>query len=296
MSNFSKSLLPVGTILRLGTILSCGAILSFNSCRSLPTSPETASIDGQVILAGPWFEEPKPPYSGVQVKIEGTNFTAVSDDSGYYSFTGVPTGTYNVSFTKAGYGEVRWMSVTVTGGGNAPLIWQSGPYEFAPNFNVPTTQILFQIPNLIATLGSVYFKDTTVVQYGPATALIARGTVTPDPSIPQSNDAMVLFVSHTSDVSDVPGHYNASYWRWEGMLSGTYPLYPVDTTTDNFTFAVPQGYLTNFKSGDSIYVAAYGTSAYYGNVGGDYFNPILQQVVFTAINGTPSPVMGTVVP
>ncbi|GEM_PF-5592037 len=287
MSNFSKA------------VLSVAIILTIHSCRTITSPSETANIVGRVMLLGPGYRQFTPPYNGVQIKMEGTSFSALSDSNGYYSFTGVPTGTYNVSFTKPGYGTVRWMSATVTGGGNAPIVWSGGPYSYAPGSVPYQTQYLFKIPNLVVTLGSIDFKDTAAAENSFGNALIARGTVTPDPLIDAKfDDAIVLFVSHRSNVTDVPGHYDITFWRWEGFICGTYPNYPVDTTTNRFTYAVPTSSLKyyGFKSGDSIYVAAYGTSSYYANAGGDYYDPILQQWVFTAINPTPSPVIGTVVP
>src|SRR5438093_13229068 len=103
------------------------AAVVFNSCRNIqPTAPvETATIHGRVKLAPQAWYELSPTFNGVSVTIEGTKFTAVSDDSGYFTFQNVPTGTYNVRYSKAGYGDVRWMSTTVTGGGNAGIFWYS---------------------------------------------------------------------------------------------------------------------------------------------------------------------------
>lgn len=178
-----------------------GTLVVFNSCNSAPTNPlATADINGRVLLAKS-ESELTPPYNGVTVTIEGTDFTAISDDSGYFSFTGVPSGTYNVDYTKPGFGEIRLMSATVVGGGSAPIYWYNVN-------NDPIAPMLLQCSEVVTTLKSATFVDTTV--QGDSTRwFIARGSVKPDLSRPQSEEGMILFFSHTSDVSAAPGHYTA---------------------------------------------------------------------------------------
>jgi hypothetical protein len=178
------------------------SIAIFNSCTTQTIAPgETADINGRVLLAKSEWEM-TPPFSGVTVSVEGTNFSAVSDDSGYFYFQGVPSGTYNVDFTKPGYGEIREMSITVTGGGSAPIYWYNDEYG---DLSDPT---MYQYSDVITTLRNVEFVDTTLSGSTPNTPyFIARGSVVPDLSRSQREEGMVLFFSHTSDVSAAPGRY-----------------------------------------------------------------------------------------
>jgi hypothetical protein len=282
MSNITKGFLLIA------------AIVVFNSCKQ-PNSPETATIQGRVDLAETYWIL-TPPYNGVLVTIEGTNFSALTDDSGYFSFQGVPTGSYNVLFSKAGYGDVLWMSQTITGGGNVPQYW----------YNDQSVPVMYKTASVVSTLQEVAFVDTTLLINPSAAYLCASGSVTPDLSLSQAYESMVVYVSHTSDVSAVPWHYATFFYGGDiygyEMMPGyvNYPMsvFPIDTISQRFNFFM-ETYALNmagFKSGDSIYVAAYGAPTYGLNPVGDYYDPATKLYVFTAINQTVSHVIGAKMP
>ncbi|MDP4199941.1 MAG: carboxypeptidase-like regulatory domain-containing protein [Bacteroidota bacterium] len=289
---------------RATTGLFFGLVLfTVNSCRQPSTPSETANIHGRVELVdNPWFT---PPYSGVTVALEGTGYSAMSDDSGYFTLKNVPSGTYNVRFSKPGYGDVRWMSTTVTGGGNTDVYW-----PLTGSWTNQYSQLLYPISKVVTALDGLRFLDTTVLpRGGNATSgpmFMASGTALPDltqPQYPQYYEAMALYVSHSSDVSAQPGHYatffyGSNVYAFREGTNNFVVTAPIDTTTGRFHLLIMQTDLKyfGFKSGDSIYVAAYGAPTYGGFPANDYWDPILQQYVLTAINQTPSPVIGTVVP
>ena len=153
---------------------------------------------------------------------------------------------------------------------------------------------MYNVSNVVTRLRQVSFKDTNIIAWsiGESMFLIAQGDVTPDPLTPQYEDAMAVYISHKSDVSSIPGHYTTFLTCDEWGVPWNYP---VDTTAEQFSFAIPTSNLTaaGFKSGDSIYVAAYGSPV---QDQGDYYDPAIQQFVMSSLNPTPLPVIGTKMP
>ena len=263
------------------------AVVVFNSCKTQPTAPAgTATIIGRVLLAQSYFQY-TPAYGGINVTIEGTNFSGLTDDSGYYTINSVPTGTYNVLFSKSGYGDVRLFSMSVTGGGNAPVYFHPTQYN--------TYTMLYKIPNIVTSLREVEIKDTTLPTEEQITYLIAKGNISPGPLMNQLYGGIAVYVSHSSDVSNLLGHYATFFY--DGELGLGYANYPIDTTTESFIFGIPQYNLTSagFNSGDSIYVATYGAPLY-NYPPGDYYDPAIQQNVLTSINQMHSAVIGARMP
>src|SRR5262245_46956959 len=83
----------------------CFALL-WVGCDSDPLPAEGASSDvigyvhlvevtGQLALS----------HAGATVTVEGTSYSAVTDSSGRYVLSHVPSGTYTLVFTKPGYGS-----------------------------------------------------------------------------------------------------------------------------------------------------------------------------------------------
>jgi hypothetical protein len=74
----------------------------------------------------------------------------------------------------------------------------------------------------------------------------------------------------------------------------------MDTTNHSFQWIYPTVALSfmNFHSGDSIYVATYGTpeEAMTGGGVGDYVDPVTNKRVLTSYNRTPSNVVGLKIP
>ena len=120
-----------------------------------------------------------------------------------YQLGGVPEGTYNVRFSKAGYGDVRWFGMTVQGGGNAPIYW----YNQQPWYNVvyPT---LYKISDLATTLQAVSHLKIPIVpcgSSGPVTSHWLSGQYSG--TQPGASHIIAVFFSHLSNVSSDPGKY-----------------------------------------------------------------------------------------
>jgi hypothetical protein len=56
--------------------------------------------------------------SGVTVNAEGTSYSATTDSLGVFGIGGLPTGTYTLTFAKAGYGTNKITQVQFVGGGD----------------------------------------------------------------------------------------------------------------------------------------------------------------------------------
>jgi hypothetical protein len=265
------------------------AILVFLSCKEQPTAPTgTATVKGQVVLATDEGSNPTPPYSGIQVSLEGTSYSTMTDDSGLYEFDGIPGGTYNVRFSKPGYGDIRWFGMTIQGGGNAPIYW----YDQQPWHNVlyPT---LFKISDLVTTLRSAPLKDT-INPENPNQQVLSRWLVGQcSGTQPGYYHLIAVYFSHHSDVSSSPGQYEYFEGWW-----GNGSWYPFDTLNGTFQIPIDFGYYRNygFNSGDSVYVATYGAPQWGQVPYYDYYDPSIRQGVLTSINQTPSPVVGFKIP
>ncbi|MDP4243762.1 MAG: carboxypeptidase-like regulatory domain-containing protein, partial [Bacteroidota bacterium] len=128
------------------------AVLVLAGCSSTqpPIDPpvivphKPATILGRVVLAKALGIK-LPPFSGVTATIEGTSFSAVTDDSGYFTFRNVPVGTYTAHFSKPGYGDVRWVSIVVTDTDGTTVKWYSDY----------TVAILYKYSDEVVTLRSV---------------------------------------------------------------------------------------------------------------------------------------------
>jgi hypothetical protein len=277
---------------KLRVLVLASTVFGFLSCKSTTTGPSvvSTSIKGRVITASS-YRNYTPPFSGIKVSVLGTGVSAMTDDSGYYTLQNVPQGTYNIKISKSGYGDILWKSVTITGGGNVPINWVYGP-EYVT---------LMEVSNAVATITSAYVVDTIPVSNYPSIHheyLVVQGNFSP--IVPWYSHLAVYF-SHTSDVSQEPGRYSSfvyAGWLYQFDDAMVSQISPFDTLTNSFRYGISLSKITafGFHSGDSIYIATYGAPYYGYTPAGDYFDPDYQQYVLTALNYTPSPVVGIKLP
>ncbi len=62
------------------------------------------------------------PNEQATIRIEGTDFTTTSDNNGFYEFTDIPTGTYNISYKSSSTEEYLRQGVIVSVGTNPVLL------------------------------------------------------------------------------------------------------------------------------------------------------------------------------
>lgn len=134
-------------------------------------------------------------YSGVIVKIDSTDLSDTTDASGAYSFSQVPAGRYNFSYSKEGYGTYRIIRQLHPGGPQATKLAD-------------------------ADVGQIYNGP-------PVTYFEAFGTGSPDnPNIVTYTEfaspmrrpaASVLYISNTNDLSRTNFKANIRYRAGEGF-------------------------------------------------------------------------------
>lgn len=130
---------------------------------------EAGSISGSAVL------EDRPTDGGVLVDIAGTPFNATSGADGAYELSGVPSGTFNVSFSAQGYSRFEAEGVEVTGG-EATMLADVVLERIAPyaSFTVIQSGNVVEVDGSASydTRGEVVsyawdFGDGTRVQGGP---------------------------------------------------------------------------------------------------------------------------------
>ena len=75
----------------------------------------TGSLSGQITLEGTAVPE------GIMVYLLGTNYVAMTDDQGNYTFTGVPVGTYALMATFDGFESQKQSSIEINSGDVAKM-------------------------------------------------------------------------------------------------------------------------------------------------------------------------------
>ncbi len=80
--------------------------------------------------------------SGVAVNVQGTSLSAMTDSTGKWTFSGLSTGTYIVTYNKKGYGMSEQQGLQFVGGGSTDYL---GNIMMAqpPDFSVSLTSIRF---------------------------------------------------------------------------------------------------------------------------------------------------------
>jgi Carboxypeptidase regulatory-like domain len=150
--------------------------------------------------------------SGVEVSLQGTSLSAVTDSSGYFRFTALKAGTYSIVFSKFGFGTTELKS-----------------YQFVPNDTFPPVVIetLFQIPSYYASELSAVVLDSTVKIDG---ALSDSGSyqklaiifVGKDSTIVDyDHSAFYIFAQVPSDSSQFYGSITAQTFHSFGLQSGS---------------------------------------------------------------------------
>ena len=105
---------------------SSGRIVMVLACVVLTHAMVPSLVHAQATLAGVVRDSSGAVLPGATVEasssvlIEKTR-TAVSDGTGQYRITDLPPGTYNLSFTLAGFNAVQRQGVQVTGSGVIPI-------------------------------------------------------------------------------------------------------------------------------------------------------------------------------
>lgn len=143
---------------------------------------DTGSITGSLGVYDE-FSWPETDFAGVAVTLSSGSFQkkGTTDAAGHYAFSGIPTGTYNLSYEKAGFGTMKVFGLSHTGGGLLPT-----PVQEVNILQLPARTA---IDSISAVNSSFYYRvwiylDTSsthyVQYYGNMVLLIGN---TPDLSL-----------------------------------------------------------------------------------------------------------------
>ena len=218
----------------------------FGSCQKEddPNAPKQGSVTGKLRLADEFGT--LLPDHGQVILTSNTNQRGSSLESGSFLIYGFDDGTFDITYTKNGFGEYKRFGIPVTNPGITELIG-------------------------IDTLGK---KSTTIISslsVSPDTQNSTYSfncTVTPAPDAVNQR-GIRLFFSKNADVSSDNYEYTPGN-KW---------------LADNATGAINNFNSTNllnngFGRGDTVYLVAYGES-FYSNI---YIDPLSSKKVFPNLN------------
>jgi len=260
----------VRALKKLSVIAVAMFLVVSTQCSKGPTGPAgpqlTGKMTGFAVLVDANGNQPAA-KSSIIVSIDSTTKQATTDANGYWYITGVETGTYDLTFSKAGYATTRLVQVQFTGGAidsgkDVGTVYLCAP----PSFSVKTLSKL-------STLRS----DSTTVHLG---VQLTDSTV----SGPYSPYRVFLFFGNSS-VSSSPSNYQSVATYAMSFHNG------VDTTTIKLTPATFAA--AGFAAGDSVSVVAYVANV--GPNNSSYLDPATGKTIYNNINSTPSNVISLVV-
>jgi len=200
--------------------------------------------------------------SGITVSAEGTGFTTTSDSSGTWNITSLPQGTYNIVFSKSGFGTLILPDFQFVGGGQA----SAGQVYL---YQIPT----YSVKKLSDSISFDEFGDA---DYDITFNVSFSGSIPTDSGY---TNAYVFFGTNSSVSSD---SNNYLYYTEIGGNAG-------DTSiSQKEGYDLPEILIP----GKKIYTIAYGGS--YSPI--EYTNPITRKSSFSGLDPTPSNIDSFVVP
>lgn len=176
-----------------------------------PTSSPTGNLAGNVSL----MQQDRAFMAndgGVQVSIQGTSLATTTDNSGYFKFTALKAGTYNIMFRKSGFGTAELES-----------------YQFIPNDTNSSNvfKTLFQIPSYYVSRLTSVVSDTDVDIHGALTdsstyqrlvlIFVGNDSSTAD----YDHSAFQIFAEVPSDSSQFYGSVSAQMLHSFGFQTGS---------------------------------------------------------------------------
>ncbi|MBS1913499.1 MAG: carboxypeptidase regulatory-like domain-containing protein [Bacteroidetes bacterium] len=131
-------------------------------------TPQTGNLHGRVAL----FDENgiiQSDFSNVTVRAEGTGYSATSDANGDWVIRGLPSGTYMITYNKAGFIADTMAGYPFVGGGDA-YIWLQRPKAYIrmdamPSFTIPSISVSPMDSALAVTLQFTPTSQTTYKRF-----------------------------------------------------------------------------------------------------------------------------------
>lgn len=185
----------------------------------------SGKITGTVVLYGE--RDDTLPADGMIVSLDGTSFHAATDTNGRFAFDSIPFNTYNLTYTKAGYGTFKFFGFKHSGD---------------TVISVVPAQSLGQLSTTTVTaLSATVTADTVTI----------TNTVSPAPTRTEHRGYR-FFYGNDASVSDT------SYTAYSN-------IYQSGTTPSSLQLLKTDFYALGFTSGSTVFVRAYGDS-YFSNM------------------------------
>jgi len=239
-------------------ILSGLLLLSLNACKedSDPEPLQTGKITGELRLTdelGVEFSN----HINMNVTAEGQS-VGISTASGNYEITNLPTGTYNLTYSKSGFGTYKRFNIQVIAGADETVL---------NGIDYLGQKSTTQITNLSVNFNTV---DST---YGIGCDIF------PTP-VAGSPRAFRLFFGKSGTVGPTDYQYTPSNTWLASTGSGQITGYPRS-----------EFYSNGFSAGETVFLIAYGESIRTNS----YIDPVNSKKVFPNLNlGAPSNIVSFV--
>lgn len=210
------------------------------------------SLKGNVVGFVSLFDEIGTRYAtsdGMTVTVEGSNpeIKATSNADGKYELKDVPTGTYNLSFTRTGFGNFKRPSILHIGGTAPTNLGNSNLWETA---KTTVTNITVEI------------KGTSIILSGKATPVMPAG----------SSTRLQRRIRFFFGKDDKVNHLN--YFDTFNQL-----LVPPGGD-GTFSYTLTNANISKFKTGDKVFIICYGISP----LENAYTNPATNYVIYSGVN------------
>lgn len=167
-----------------GILVTLAMSLALLVCALSPTAASTTGIISGCIKS----QETGAPLSGVNVFVNGTVLSTVTDANGRFSFTNVPPGDYEVRAELVGYGVSTLGSVSVTMDSTAAadmLLKQEATEEQTVVVTRPRPMVT---PDIVNTLSQVTADQESLTRIDPANVRTATGLLSALPGVTADTD------------------------------------------------------------------------------------------------------------
>lgn len=220
------------------------------------------SLKGSVVGFVSLFNEIGVRYASsdsMAVTVEGSNpeIKAISNADGKYELKDLPTGTYNLIFTRTGFGIFKRSSILHIGG--------TAPTNLGNNNLWETAQTT--VTNL-----AVEIKGTSIILSGKATPVMPAGSST-------SVQRRIRFFFGKDD--------KVSYLNYFDTFNQLLVPPGGDGT---FSYTLTNSNISKFKTGDKVFIICYGISP----LENAYTDPATNFVIYSGVNLAASNVVSAV--
>ena len=200
--------------------------------------------------------------AGVLVTVDGSTpaITATSDADGRFTLNNVRNGTYNLTFTRAGYSTFRRIGVGHVGGDQATFLG-----------TITLSQVSSQT---ISSLTSGTFSTTSV-----------NVNLTINSPTPTTLFRAAFFASTSPNPTSATGTLitSVSFGTGGGPVTSYQTMFGINRFSFNNA---------GFASGTTVYLAAFGSTSFFAS----YIDLVTGRVIFPTFNTTSSPVITVVIP